>query len=216
LFQVDITEIVVHEAHPSQQGAVAARHQADRCAAPVVIDAVVDGVRGGQQERFGNNRKERRLVVRHKGFASLIISFSIFGPVSYADAQDANKKVISAPDAPKAIGPYSQAIRAGKTLYLSGQIAIDPATNQFMANASIEDQTRRALDNIAAVLAAEGLTMDHVVAVTVYLKDVNDFGKMNEVYGSYFKSAPPARATLEVARLPRDAKIEISAVAVAP
>jgi 2-iminobutanoate/2-iminopropanoate deaminase len=135
--------------------------------------------------------------------------------VSGVKAQDIGRKVILTPDAPKPIGPYSQAIRRGQTLYLSGQIAIDPATNQFLSNGSIEDQTRRVLDNLAAVLAADGLTMDHIVSTTVFLKDVNDFAKMNEVYATYFKNAPPARATVEVARLPRDAKIEISAIAVA-
>jgi 2-iminobutanoate/2-iminopropanoate deaminase len=113
-------------------------------------------------------------------------------------------------------GPYSQAIRVGKTVYLSGQVAIDPKNNQPMGNASIEDQTRRVLENLKAVLAADGLTMDHIVSTTVFLKDVNEFGKMNEVYATFFKSAPPARATVEVARLPRDMKIEISAIAVHP
>ena len=85
-----------------------------------------------------------------------------------------------------------------------------------MGNAPIEDQTRRVLDNLKAVLEADGLTMDHVVSTTVFLKDVGEFGKMNEVYATYFKDAPPARATVEVARLPRDMKIEISAIAVHP
>ena len=135
--------------------------------------------------------------------------------VSGVMAQDVGRKVILTPDAPKPIGPYSQAICRGQTLYLSGQIAIDPATNQFLSNGSIDDQTRRVLNNLAAVLAADGLTMDHIVSTTVFLKDVNDFAKMNEVYATYFKNAPPARATVEVARLPRDAKIDISAIAVA-
>jgi 2-iminobutanoate/2-iminopropanoate deaminase len=145
-----------------------------------------------------------------------IIALAIIAPVSGAKAQDAGKKAISTPTAPTAIGPYSQAIRVAKTLYLSGQIAIDPKTNQVMSNDSIEDQTRRVLDNLAAVLSADGLTMDHVVSTTVFLKDVNEFSKMNEVYATYFKNAPPARATVEVARLPRDVKVEISAIAVAP
>jgi 2-iminobutanoate/2-iminopropanoate deaminase len=85
-----------------------------------------------------------------------------------------------------------------------------------MSNGSIEDQTRRVLDNLTAVLAADGLTMDHVVSTIVFLKDVNEFDKMNGVYATYFKNAPPARATVEVARLPRDVKVEISAIAVAP
>jgi 2-iminobutanoate/2-iminopropanoate deaminase len=131
-----------------------------------------------------------------------------------AFAQD--RKVIATPNAPNAIGPYSQGIRVGTTLYVSGEIAIDPKTNQVMSNATIKEQTRRALDNIAAILAADGLTMDHVVSTTVFLKDVNEFDKMNAVYATYFKLAPPARATVEVARLARDVKIEISAIAVAP
>jgi 2-iminobutanoate/2-iminopropanoate deaminase len=134
-------------------------------------------------------------------------------PVGSANAQDAGKRVIATPNAPEAIGPYSQAIRVGNTVYLAGQIAINPKTKQVMANASIEDQTRLVLENIRAVLAADGLTVDHIVTTTVFLKDLNDFGKMNEVYATFFKSAPPARATVEVARLPRDMKIEISAIA---
>src|SRR4029077_18229562 len=115
------------------------------------------------------------------------------GTIGAAGAQETGKKVISTPTAPNAIGPYSQAIRAGKTLYLAGQIAIDPKTNQLLSNASIEDQTRRVLDNLTAVLAADGLTMDHVVSTTVFLKDLNDFDKVNVVYAMYFKNAPPAR-----------------------
>ena len=131
-------------------------------------------------------------------------------------AQESGNKVISTPNAPEAIGPYSQAIRAGKTVYLAGQIAIDPKTKQLRADASIEEQTRLVLENLKAVLAADGLTMDHVVSTTVFLKDLNEFGKMNEVYATYFKKAPPARATVEVARLPRDVKVEIAAIAVHP
>src|SRR3982750_2793982 len=143
------------------------------------------------------------------------VAFCIL-PVSSANAQDTGKKVILSPDAPNPIGPYSQAIQVGNTLYLAGQGAIDPKTNQPMANASIEDQTRRTLDNLKAVLEAAGLTMDHIVSTTVFLKDINEFGKMNEVYATYFKDAPPARATVEAARLPRDFKVEISAIAVRP
>lgn len=129
--------------------------------------------------------------------------------------QAQEKKVISSPNAPEAIGPYSQAIRAGKTVYLAGQIAIDPKTKQVV-NGTIEEQTKLVLENLKAVLAADGLTMDNVVSTSVFLKDLNEFGKMNEVYGTYFKTAPPARATVEVARLPRDVKVEISAIAVHP
>jgi 2-iminobutanoate/2-iminopropanoate deaminase len=101
-------------------------------------------------------------------------------------------------------------------VYLSGQIAIDPKNKQPMGDASIEDQTRRVLENLKAVLAADGLTMDNIVSASVFLKDLGDFAKMNEVYATFFKNAPPARATIEVARLPRDMKIEISAIAVHP
>src|ERR1700694_5018905 len=145
-----------------------------------------------------------------------IVALAIAGTVGAAEAQDTGKKVIATPTAPNAIGPYSQAIRANKTLYLAGQIAIDPKTNQVMSTGSIEDQTRRVLENLTAVLAADGLTMDHVVSTTVFLKDMNEFEKMNAVYATYFKNAPPARATVDVVRLPRDVKIEISAIAVAP
>jgi 2-iminobutanoate/2-iminopropanoate deaminase len=126
------------------------------------------------------------------------------------------KQVISTQNAPEAIGPYSQAIRAGNFVFLAGQIAIDPKTKQLMKDASIEDQTRLVLENLKAVLEADGLTMEHVVSTSVFLKDLNEFGKMNEVYATYFKSAPPARATVEVARLPRDVKVEIAAIAVRP
>jgi 2-iminobutanoate/2-iminopropanoate deaminase len=128
-------------------------------------------------------------------------------PASIANAQDTGKKVILSPNAPNPIDPYSQAIQVGNTVYLAAQGALDPKTNQ-----PIEDQTRRTLDNLKAVLEAGGLTMDHIVSTTLFLK----FGKMNEVYATYFKDAPPARATVEVARLPRDLKVEISAIEVRP
>jgi 2-iminobutanoate/2-iminopropanoate deaminase len=144
-----------------------------------------------------------------------LAGLALIAALGAAEAQE-GKKVISTPNAPEAIGPYSQAIRAGKTVYLAGQIAIDPKTKQLMANASIEEQTKLVLDNLKAVLAADGLTMDNVVSTTVFLKDLNEFGKMNAVYATYFKNAPPARATVEVARLPRDVKVEIAAIAVHP
>ena len=145
------------------------------------------------------------------------IAFTVL-PLGIAKAQDQDtgKKVILSPNAPNPIGPYSQAIQVGKTVYLAGQAAIDPKSNQPMVNASIEDPTRLTLDNLKAVLEADGMTMDHTVSTTVFLKDLNDFGKMNEVYATYSKDAPPARATVEVARLPRDLKVEISATAVRP
>lgn len=148
----------------------------------------------------------------------LTVTFGIlmFVCVGTTQAQESGKKVISTPNAPEAIGPYSQAIKAGKTVYLAGQIAIDPKTKQLMADGSIEEQTKLVLENLQAVLAADGLTMDHVVSTTVFLKDLNEFGKMNAVYATFFKTAAPARATVEVARLPRDVKVEIAAIAVHP
>jgi 2-iminobutanoate/2-iminopropanoate deaminase len=145
-----------------------------------------------------------------------VIMLAIAATAGVAPAQETGKKVIATPTAPNAIGPYSQAIRTGKTLYLAGQIPIDPKTNQVLSNGTIEEQTRRVLDNLSAVLAADGLSMDNVVTTTVFLKDLADFEKMNGVYATYFKNAPPARATIEVARIPRDVKLEISAIAVAP
>ena len=125
----------------------------------------------------------------------------------------ASKQVIATANAPKAIGPYSQAIQAGSTLFLAGQIPIDPRTNQLVVG-TIEEETTLVLNNLKAVLEANGMTMANVVSTSVFMKDLNDFPKMNAVYGTYFKEAPPARATVEVARLPRDVKVEISAIAV--
>jgi 2-iminobutanoate/2-iminopropanoate deaminase len=107
----------------------------------------------------------------------------------------ADKEVISTPNAPEAIGPYSQAIRVGDTLWLAGQIALDPETNQLIEDASIEAQTRQVLDNLQAVLEAAGMSLDDVVSTSVFLADLDQFGAMNEVYATYFTEAPPARAT---------------------
>jgi 2-iminobutanoate/2-iminopropanoate deaminase len=123
------------------------------------------------------------------------------------------KEIISTPEAPKAIGPYSQAVKAGNMLFLSGQIPIDPRTDQVVSG-PIEEQTKQVLENLKAVLAADGLSLGNVVSTTVFLKDLNDFAKMNAVYGTYFKGRPPARATVQVSRLPRDVLVEISAIAV--
>ncbi len=125
-------------------------------------------------------------------------------------------RAVSSPDAPKAIGPYSQAVRAGNVLYLAGQIPIHPKTGELLKDAPIEAQTRLVLDNLKAVLAADGMMMANVVSTTVYMKDLNDFAKMNEVYGTYFTGTTPARATVQVARLPRDVAVEIGAIAVKP
>jgi 2-iminobutanoate/2-iminopropanoate deaminase len=122
------------------------------------------------------------------------------------------KQAISSPDAPKAIGPYSQAVRAGQLLFLSGQVPIDPAT-ALMVDGDIAAQTRRVFDNLAAVLKAGGRSFADVVRTTVFLADMNDFAAMNAVYGQYFKEPYPARATVQVARLPKDARVEIDLIA---
>ena len=122
------------------------------------------------------------------------------------------KEAISSAGAPKAIGPYSQAVRAGQLLFLSGQVALDPATGQ-MVEGGVTEQTRRVFENLAAVLAAGGRSFADVVRTTVFLADMNDFAAMNDVYGQYFKEPYPARATVQVARLPRDARVEIDLIA---
>ena len=122
------------------------------------------------------------------------------------------RQAISSDGAPKAIGPYSQAIRAGQLLFLSGQVPLDPATGQLVGG-DIAAQTRRVMDNLGAVLNAAGLSFADIVRTTIFLADINDFAAVNEVYGSYFSAPAPARATVQVARLPKDARVEIDAVA---
>jgi 2-iminobutanoate/2-iminopropanoate deaminase len=123
------------------------------------------------------------------------------------------RRIVSTPNAPAAIGPYSQAVLVGNTLYLAGQIAIDPASNQVRSG-TIEEETKLVLDNLKAVVEAAGFTMAQIVSTSVFLKDLNEFSRMNAVYATYFPTNPPARATVEVARLPRDVKVEIAAIAV--
>jgi 2-iminobutanoate/2-iminopropanoate deaminase len=123
------------------------------------------------------------------------------------------KKIIRTERAPKAIGPYSQAIEAGNFLFLSGQIPIDPKTGELVKG-DIRQQTRRVLENIKGVLESQKLGMENVVKVTIFLKDIGNFSQVNEVYATCFPSYPPARSTVEVAKLPRDADIEIEAIAV--
>jgi 2-iminobutanoate/2-iminopropanoate deaminase len=113
---------------------------------------------------------------------------------------------------PKPIGPYSQAVKSDGFLFASGQVALDPRTNEFMGG-DIRQQTERAMENIKAVVEAAGSNLDHVVKTTVFLKDMNDFAAMNEAYGKYFSAAPPARSTVQVARLPKDALVEIEVIA---
>jgi 2-iminobutanoate/2-iminopropanoate deaminase len=123
------------------------------------------------------------------------------------------KRVIHTEKAPKAIGPYSQAIQAGNFLFLSGQIPLDPITGEFVKG-DIRQQARRVLENLKGVLESQNLSMEDVVKVTIFLKDIGNFNQVNEVYATYFPSSPPARSTVEVARLPRDADLEIEAIAI--
>lgn len=123
------------------------------------------------------------------------------------------KEIIATDRAPQAIGPYSQAVQAGNLIFASGQIPIDPATGQFVAG-GIAEQTEQVLKNLKAVFEAAGVGLNQVVKTTVFLANMDDFTAMNEVYGRYFNDAPPARATVQAARLPRDARVEIEAIAV--
>jgi 2-iminobutanoate/2-iminopropanoate deaminase len=161
-----------------------------------------------------------KAYVATRGLTALIAGVIAVGSAAARadDAGDENREKveISTTSAPAAIGPYSQAIRVGRTVYVSGEIGKDPMTGQF-TGPSIGDQTDQALKNVAAILAAAGLTLDNVVATTVYLLDVNDFAGMNAAYASFFTKPFPARATIQVAALPtKGALVEISAIAVHP
>jgi len=126
------------------------------------------------------------------------------------------REIIETPNAPAAIGPYSQAVAVsgGRTLYCSGQIALDPASGELVGGDDVEAQTRRVLDNLAAVLEAGGMGYDHVVKAGIFLADMADFAKVNALYAERFGAAPPARATVQVAGLPKGVKVEIDAIAV--
>jgi 2-iminobutanoate/2-iminopropanoate deaminase len=124
------------------------------------------------------------------------------------------KETISTTNAPGAIGPYSQAIKAGGMVFCSGQIPIDVTTGEFVSDV-VSEQTEQVLKNLSEVLRAAGTSLDNVVKTTVFLADMNDFAEMNEVYGRYFSENKPARATVQAARLPRDAKVEIDCIALA-
>lgn len=124
-----------------------------------------------------------------------------------------NKSVVATPHAPSAIGPYSQAIRSGDLLFVSGQIAIDPSSGKLIDDTTIQAQTRRVLENMLAIVRAAGGTPESVVRTTVFLRDMSDFAEMNSVYAEFFKSAPPARSTIQAARLPRDVAVEIDCIA---
>ena len=146
------------------------------------------------------------------GFAGLIFAGLAFFESGSVDAQTVRKRAAESGDAPKAIGPYSQAMVANGFVYSAGQIGSDPKSGTLVPG-GIEEQTEQALKNIAAVLKASGSSMDEAVKTTVFLADINDFAKMNEVYARYFKQPFPARSTVQVARLPRDARVEIEVVA---
>jgi 2-iminobutanoate/2-iminopropanoate deaminase len=124
------------------------------------------------------------------------------------------KKIIFTSDAPAAIGPYSQAVRSGHLLFCSGQIPLDPKSGQIVSG-DVAAQTRRVMDNIAALLKTERLTFDHIIKSTIFLTNLRDFQTVNEIYGSYFKQDPPARSTVQVSALPKDANIEIEVIAAA-
>jgi 2-iminobutanoate/2-iminopropanoate deaminase len=122
------------------------------------------------------------------------------------------KDIVLTDKSPRPIGPYSQAVKSNGFLFASGQVALDPRSNEFLGG-DIRQQTERAMENIKAVVEAGGSNLHHVVKANVYLKDMNDFAAMNEVYGKYFTAAPPARSTVQVARLPKDALVEIDVIA---
>lgn len=125
------------------------------------------------------------------------------------------KYIVTSEEAPDAIGPYSQAVLYGELLFVSGQIAFDPETDELV-DGGIEEQTWRVMENLKAVLGEAGLTFEHVLRTTIYLSDMDDFDSVNEVYGQYYEDNPPARQTVEVSRLPRDVDIEIGLIAAAP
>ena len=145
--------------------------------------------------------------------ASCAIALLVSGLVLAVAACATAPVVVATDKAPKAIGPYSQALPAGATLYLSGQIPLDPDTGEIVQG-GIEVQARRVLDNLKAVLAAAGYRLEDVVSCQVFLVDLGEFAAVNKIYGEYFPTAPPARATVQVAGLPRGARIEITAIAV--
>lgn len=145
-----------------------------------------------------------------KRMFSLLLAVLLLSAVSAAYAADVS--VVAPPKAPKAVGPYSQGIAAGDFVFTSGQLPLNPETNKMPEG--IEAQAKQSLDNVKAVLEAGGSSLDKTVKVTIFLKDLNDFGKVNEIYATYFTKNPPARSCVQVARIPRDALIEIEAVGV--
>ena len=160
--------------------------------------------------RSHSNLEEPMKITILKVLPLLLASLLVLPSTASAAAM---KDVIATKEAPAAIGPYSQAVRVGNMIFVSGQIPLDPKTGQLVTGTD-EEQTAQVLENIKAILAADGMTMDNVVSTTVFVRDLNSFAKINTTYGAYFKDKPPARATVQAARLPRDVAIEISAIAV--
>ena len=153
---------------------------------------------------------KRRILATATLVSALIL---ILLPAIGTNAQSSRKRAVDTPDAPKAMGPYSQAIVANGVVYTAGQLAIDPRSG-LLISGGIEEQTEQVLKNLEAVLNAAGSSIDDVVKTTIVLADIGDFAKMNEVYGKRFTAPFPARSTLEAARLPKDARIMIEAVAI--
>ena len=156
--------------------------------------------------------KRFSIAIGFTAITGLVLAAFTFSESAEVTAQTALKRVIHSADAPKAIGPYSQAIVANGFVYTAGQVGVDPKTGTLVDGGVVE-QTEQVLKNIEAVLKASGSGMDDVVKTTVFLADIDDFATMNEIYAKRFKAPFPARSTVQVARLPRDAKIEIEAVA---
>ncbi len=146
------------------------------------------------------------------GLVTSLCSATAYPVVIVKQGEIMLKKIIKTSEAPQAIGPYSQAVEAGGFVFVSGQIPLDPASG-ILIQGDIKEQTRRVMENAGKILSAAGCSMADVVKTTIYLKDMNDFGAVNEVYGGYFTSDPPARATVEVARLPKDAAVEMDFIA---
>lgn len=147
-------------------------------------------------------------MISRKALSLLLAVLLLSVTASFALAAD--RTVVAPPKAPKAVGPYSQGIVAGNLVFTSGQLPLNPETNAMPAG--IEAQTRQSLDNVKAVLEAGGSSLDKAVKIVIFVKDLNDFGKVNEIYGTYFTKNPPARSCVQVARIPKDALIEIEAI----
>jgi 2-iminobutanoate/2-iminopropanoate deaminase len=147
-----------------------------------------------------------------KKLLTLLVALALFTSAGFAQEKTAGREVVLTKEAPAPVGPYSQAIKAGGFVFAAGQIAIDPATGKLVEG-DVKAQTERVLKNLSLVLAGAGTSLDRAVKVTVFLKNISDFQAMNEVYAKFFPTAPPARSTIQVAGLARDALVEIDVVA---